>query len=430
MTNKPLPARATMAALLALLFSTTVTAQDLAIVGGRVYPAPDAAPLDDATVVIRDGRIVAVGARARVAVPAGMRVVDGHGQSVTAGFWNSHVHLIAPPFQSPGAQPAAVLDQALRERFTRWGFTTLFDIASLPGDARGLRTRIARGEVVGPQLLTVDMPFFPERGTPVYVRELWRQSGAPSAEVATAAEARARAGAQLEAGADGVKLFTGAILGGPGQVLPMPLDIARAAVDEAHARGKPVFAHPTDRAGLDVAVDSGVDVLAHAAPDAGAWSPDFVARLKAGNVAFVPTLTLFDAELRREDAPAPVREKFVGAAQQQLGAMAQGGGRVLFGTDAGYIDIYDTRLEYRLMAAAGLDWRQILASLTTAPAQHFGQAAVRGRVAEGLAGDLVLLGSDPQATPEAYADVRMTVRGGRVIYEAVDNTPDGKSDKD
>lgn len=410
--------RVTAGVLVALLFAAPVAAHDLAIVGARLYPAPDVAPLDDATLVIRDGRIVAMGARDRVAVPAGMRVVDGRGKSVAAGFWNSHVHLIKPPFLTPDTQPAAALDAALRDRFTRWGFTTLFDIASLPGDARALRARIARGDVVGPQLLTVDMPFFPEHGTPIYVRELWAQTHAPSAEVATAEQARTRAAAQIAAGADGVKLFTGAIIGGPGGVLPMSKEIATAAVAEAHAHGKPAFAHPTDRAGLDVAVESGVDVLAHAAPDAGAWSPDFVARLKAGNVAFVPTLTLFDSELRREGVPAPVLERFVGAAKQQLGAMAQGGGVVLFGTDAGYIEVYDTQLELQLMAAAGLDWRQILASLTTAPAQRFGQASVRGRLQEGLAGDLVLLGSDPQARIDAFADVRMTVRGGQVIYDA------------
>ena len=415
-----LPAKrcALVCAISAMLFSLSVDAQDLAIVGARVYPAPDVAPIDDATVVVREGRITAVGARDSVIVPPGLRIVDGRGMRVTAGFWNSHIHLIKPPFRAPGEQPVAMLDEALRERFTRWGFTTLFDIASLPGDARALRARIDRGEVVGPQVLTVDMPFFPERGTPIYVRELWQQTKAPSAEVATAEQARSRAAAQIEAGADGVKLFTGAIIGGPGGVLPMSTEIAKATVAEAHAHGKPAFAHPTDRAGLDVAVDSGVDVLAHAAPDAGAWSPDFVARLKAADVAFVPTLTLFDSELRREGVPEPVLEKFVGAAKQQLGAMARGGGQVLFGTDAGYIDVYDTRLEFQLMTAAGMDWRQILASLTTAPAQRFGQAAVRGRVQEGFAGDLVVLGSDPQASADAYADVRMTVRDGRVIYDA------------
>ncbi|BDU16744.1 amidohydrolase family protein [Lysobacter auxotrophicus] len=416
--RKTVPTLCAVASALLLSIAMPAMAQDLAIVGARVFPAPDAAPIDDATVLIRDGRITAVGPRKRVDVPRGTQVVDGRGTSVTAGFWNSHVHLIAPPFHQPGDQPAAVLSDALRERFTQWGFTTLFDIASLPGDVRALRGRIERGDVVGPQLLTVDMPFYPEHGTPIYVRELWEKTKAPSAEIASAEQGRSRAASQIQAGADGVKLFTGAIVGGPRGVLPMSADIARAIVEEAHAHGKPAFAHPTDQAGLDVAIDSGVDVLAHTAPDAGEWSPAFVARLKADDMALVPTLTLFDSELRRENVPEEVLQRFVGAATQQVRAMAQGGGQILFGTDAGYIEVYDTHLEYRLMSAAGMDWRQILTSLTTAPAQRFGQGAQRGRIAQGYAGDLVLLRGDPRKSNEAFADVRMTVRDGRVIHDA------------
>lgn len=416
MQNVSLKLRAIGGVLIACL-AVPAFAQDLAVVGARVFPAPDVAPIDDATVLIRDGRIAAVGPRRSVKVPRGTRVIDGKGASVTAGFWNSHVHLIKPPFHQPDAQPVAALDDALRERFTRWGFTTVFDIASLPGDVRALRERIRRGEVTGPQLLTVDMPFFPEHGTPIYVRELWAQTKTPSAEVATVEQARSRATAQIEAGADGVKLFTGAIVGKPQGVLPMSKEIARAVVDEAHAHGKVAFAHPTDQAGLDVAVDSGVDVLAHAAPESEPWTPAFVARLKAEDVAFIPTLTLFDSELRREGAPEAVVERFVGSAKQQLKAMVAGGGQVLFGTDAGYIDVYDTHQEFQLMAAAGLDWRQILASLTTAPARKFGQGESRGRLEQGFAGDLVVLDADPQHEPDAFADVRMTVRNGVVIYE-------------
>lgn len=409
--------RVCLAVLLALL-AGSVAAQDLAVVGARVYVAPDAAPIDDGTVLIQHGRIVAVGPRGKVVVPAGVRLVDGKGASVVAGFWNSHIHLIKPPFHAPDAQPAAELSTALRDRFTRWGFTTLYDIASLPGDARALRARINQGEVVGPQLLTVDMPFFPEHGTPIYVRELWQQTHAPSAEVATAAQARERAEAQLAAGADGVKLFTGAIVGGPGNVTPMSVEIARAAVEAAHAHGKPAFAHPTNQVGLAVAVDSGVDVIVHAAPESGEWKPAFVARLKADNVALVPTLTLFSAELLREGVPEPVVRELVKNSQQQLQALSNAGGQILFGTDAGFHDTYDTQLEYQLMAEAGMDWRQILASLTTAPAERFGQADQRGRLQSGFAGDLVVLGSDPQSQPQALADVRMTVRDGRVLYDA------------
>lgn len=406
-----------MTPLVLALLAGTATAQDLAIVGARIHTAPDAAPLANATIWIRDGRIAALGPDDEVRVPAGVRIIDGRGRSVTAGFWNSHVHLIQPPFHQPAAQGVAALDEALHARFTRWGFTTLFDIGSLPGDVRALRARIGSGEVTGPQLLTVDMPFYPEHGTPIYVRELWAQTRTPSAEVATPAQARQRAAAQIAAGADGVKLFTGAIVGGAQRVLPMPRDVATATVAEAHAHGKPAFAHPTDLPGLEIAIDSGVDVLAHAAPDAGAWSPALVQRLKDADVALVPTLTLFDTGLREEGVPEAVVARFVGAAQQQVKAVVDSGGQVLFGTDAGYIQVYDTHLEYRLMAAAGMGWRQILASLTTAPAQRFGQSAQRGRLAEGLAGDLVMLGGDPQVSPEAFADVQLTVRDGRILHE-------------
>lgn len=412
----PLPFTPRVLAVALMLLSGTAAAQELAIVGARVFPAPDAAPIDDATVWVRDGRIVAVGPRDAVTLPKGVRIVEGRGRSVTAGFWNSHVHLMSPPFHQPDGQDPGVLDTALRERFGQWGFTTLFDIGSLPGDVRALRARMARGEVHGPRLLTVDMPFYPEHGTPIYVRDLWVQTRAPSAEVATPAMARERANAQLDAGADGVKVFTGAIVGPPQGVLPMRVDVARAAVDAAHAHGKPAFAHPTHMAGLEVALASGVDVLAHTAPDAGAWSPELVARLKADDVALVPTLSLFDAHLRSEGVPNAVVERFVGNAQQQVKAMVAGGGQVLFGTDAGYTEVYDTRLEYRLMAGAGMDWRQILTSLTTAPAQRFGQAAARGRVAARYAADLVVLCHDPQQSPEAFADVRMTISDGQIIH--------------
>ena len=70
------------------------------------------------------------------------------------------------------------------------------------------------------------------------------------------------------------------------------------------------------------------------------------------------------------------------------------------------------------MAEAGLDWREILASLTTAPAARYGFAARKGRVATGMDGDLVVLGRDPQRDPAAFADVQATIRGGVVLYRA------------
>jgi len=113
--------------------------------------------------------------------------------------------------------------------------------------------------------------------------------------------------------------------------------------------------------------------------------------------------------------------RFIADATQQVRAFAAAGGTVLFGTEAGYIDHFDTRLEFELMARAGMDWRQILTSLTTAPAGRFGQGERRGRIAPGMEADLVLLGTDPAVDFTGFSDVQATIRGGRVIYRTTDS---------
>src|SRR6476469_2886992 len=199
--------------------ATTAHAGSLALVDAKVYPAPDAAAIEHATVVVTDGIITAVGTH--MARPKGATVIDVRGKVVVAGFWNSHVHLLQEPYRGAATRPAAGLSRALESNFTQWGFTTVFDIASLPGDALALRQRIARGELQGPRILTVDAPFFPEGGTPIYVKGLLEQLKVPTFEVKDADEAARRAMRQLDAGADGVKVFAGAIVGGTIGVLPM-----------------------------------------------------------------------------------------------------------------------------------------------------------------------------------------------------------------
>jgi imidazolonepropionase-like amidohydrolase len=393
-------------------------AADLAIVGARIYPAPDAQPIERGSVLMRDGRIVDVGTVDAVKVPAQAEVLDGQGLVVVAGFWNSHVHLLPVPLREASSRPAAELTAALQAMLTRWGFTTVFDIGSLHGTALALRGRVESGEVTGPKILTTDALFFPQDGTPFYVRELFQQLNVPSMEVADAEQARRRARQQFSEGADGIKLMTGAIVGGKIDVLPMDIAIAKALVREGHRAHKPVFAHPTNLPGLEIAIASGVDVLAHTTPTIGDWPPELVASLVKAEVALIPTLSLFEDVLGREGAPQEVVQKYREAGQQQLGAFSKAGGTALFGTDVGYIELADTSLEYELMAGAGLSWRQILASLTTSPAQRFGHARHKGRIAKGMDADLVVLNRDPAETPKALADVRYTIRAGKVIYMA------------
>ncbi len=102
----------------------------------------------------------------------------------------------------------------------------------------------------------------------------------------------------------------------------------------------------------------------------------------------------------------------------QLRAWLASGGVILFGTDVGGMDDYDPGDEYALMAEAGMTFRQILAALTTAPADKFGESARLGRIAPGLTADLVVLNGDPSRDVRTFAAVRYAIRDGKVIYQS------------
>jgi cytosine/adenosine deaminase-related metal-dependent hydrolase len=74
-------------------------ASDLALVHAKVYPSPTDLPIEDGTILEHNGRIRALGPSANIKVPRLARavtVLDCHGLVVTAGFWNSHVHIRSP----------------------------------------------------------------------------------------------------------------------------------------------------------------------------------------------------------------------------------------------------------------------------------------------------------------------------------------------
>ena len=134
----------------------------------------------------------------------------------------------------------------------------------------------------------------------------------------------------------------------------MPLDLVKAVTAEAHRQGRLVFAHPQNLAGLQVAVEGGIDILAHTTPDEGeSWSASLVAQMKSAGVSLAPTLKLWRFELEKKHAAEQDIKKFLRIAQDQLQAYSRAGGQVLFGTDVGYMPQYDPADEYRLMARQG-----------------------------------------------------------------------------
>ena len=383
-----------------------------ALVGGRVHVAPDAAVIPDGVVVLQEDVITAVGPRSHIRVPQGAEVIDCAGATVTAGFWNSHVHFTQSVWSGAATAPAARLTESLRAMLTSYGVVRVLDTGSDPRNTDALRRRIESGELPGPFIMMAGGGFVPVGGSPYYILP------ARLPELTSASATVSMVDAVVDAGAEGVKLFTGS-WATRSSIVVMPLELVQAAVGAAHARGKFVIAHPSNSAGARVAIEGGVDILAHTFPseiDRRPWDRTLPRMMRERGMALIPTLKLWPYELKKVDVPPAVVGIVLGNGQAQLRAFADLGGPVLFGTDVGYMTDYDPTDEYVYMQAAGLSYASILAALTTAPAERFGATAKAGRLARGMAADVVVLDGDPAQDIRALARVRYTVRGGRIIY--------------
>jgi imidazolonepropionase-like amidohydrolase len=391
-----------------------VQPRQLALVGGTIYVSPAEDAIRDGVVLIEDGRIAAVGRRGSLQIPRGVEVLDCSGLTVTAGFWNSHVHFQERKWADASRIPALELGAQLQAMLTRYGFTSVFDTGSMWANTRRIRDRIESGEIPGPKIRSTGEILVPKGGLPPdLVFDVTGAMRVTLPEVTDAAEALAESGKLLDAGVDGIKVYA-ATWAPP--IVALPESAIRAAADEAHRRGKPLFAHPSNRVGLLAAVRGGADIVVHTSPQSGPWDDEILAAMKKGGVSLIPTLKLWRYELRHDRDS--VRERFAGLGVGQLRAWLASGGVVLFGTDVGYMNDYDPSDEYALMAEADMSARQILASLTTTPAGQFGESTRLGRIGSGLAADLVVLSEDPSVNPRAFAAVRYTIRDGIVIYRS------------
>lgn len=312
----------------------------------------DGTPTDIALV---GGKIAAIGP----GVGAGLPVVDVAGRYVVPAFVDSHVHL-AYRFD-----PAKLGDG---------GIVAAVDLAApiewIGRDAPPLRVLWS-----GPMVTAPD-------GYPL---SSWGAAGYgwPATDPDTAAAA---VDLVLDAGAKVVKF---PVTGAP------TLDAASraAVVQRAHARGAKVAVHALGDSDALQAANAGADVLAHVPVQllgdatVAAW----------GGRAVIPTLSAFGG------APEAV---------ENLRRLRHAGATVLYGTDFGNSTAPGiSRAEIRLMVAAGMDGRAILAAGTSAPAAYWGWEDL-GAVAVGKSASLLVLTADPLVKPEILADPEQVWIGG------------------
>jgi imidazolonepropionase-like amidohydrolase len=381
-------------------------AHDLVILNARVWAHPDDEISEPRTIVVRRGLIQILGGD--IPADAATPVVDVGGRVLVAGFHNCHVHFTEKCWSRARRAPAAELQAHLDDMLLSRGFTTVLDLASDSRITGALTRRIEAGELRGPRVVSAGTGIRPWRGLPHYVRDSipWYARLFMPAPL-TALGARLVVALQARQGASLTKLFTGSYVK-PTTVKPMRPAVARAAAAEAHRRSMLVLAHPSDERGTSIALDAGVDALAHL-PSEREGTDALLERAAREGVRVVPTLSMFEMTASSDEGYlAPLRAALAG--------FRAAGGAVLFGTDVGYMAHRGTEAEFAAMQASGMSSADILRSLTTEPAAFLGRAR-EGVVRVGSAADLTVLEVNAEhVSPSDFSLIHAVIRGGRVIH--------------
>ncbi|MFN8582056.1 MAG: amidohydrolase family protein [Gemmatimonadaceae bacterium] len=238
--------------ILSAILSLPLHAQSaVAIRNATVIDGTGAPPRPGYTVVVRGGRIVAVGPVGSTRIPPGARVLNGSGQFVLPGFIDVHAHYDLGPTRMDTTPTGVVMRvtpdhdggmESLRTLLA-FGVTTIRNPAGHAATTVAIRDSVRLGLVPGPRILTAGEA----------IDGIAAVDGL-SIVVKTEQQARDEVDRQAALGVDYVKLYAGL---GPTYV--------RAAIDQAHRKGIRAIGHLFLTSWTDAA-NAGIDGIVHITP--------------------------------------------------------------------------------------------------------------------------------------------------------------------
>ncbi len=382
--------------------------------GARVIVDARRPALENAALLIDNGRIVKVGKKGAVRAPAGATRVDLTGKTVIPALIDSHVHL---GYQKDLTYLASNFTRDnLVDQLNRYAYCGIAAVLSLGTDLGDLPFQMRAEQPAGALFLTAGRGFAAPNAGPAAA-----ELKASAYGVSTEEEARKAVREQIAKKVDFVKVW---VDDRNGTVQKLSPALYRAIIDEAHKHGTRVIAHVYYLDDARDLVRAGIDGFAHLVRDRE-MDDDLVALIKQRNVLIMPNLGLaesrtyaqapawLDDPLLHETAPAAVVARMrasygqrpVEAAQKtyrimqtNLNKLNTAGARIGFGADAGavpdHVHAYTAHRELQLMVEAGMTPVQALTAATVTSAE-FLRLTRLGTLDAGKSADFIVLDANP-----------------------------------
>jgi imidazolonepropionase-like amidohydrolase len=395
-------------ALLILLFSCNK--QDSrqpsysAFIGATLIDGSGAAPIENAVLLIQDGRVVAVGSTDEVDIPEGATIHDMAGKTIIPGIINGHGHVGEVIGIEGGHYSTKTLEQNL-SLYARYGITT---VVSLGGD---------KEEAVPFRAINDSVPMTRAR---LYIAGEVVSGKTPE-------EALAAVERNHQMGVDFMKIR---VDDNVGTSTKMSEEVYQAVIQRSHELGYAIATHMYYLEDSKKLLEAGSDLLAHSIRDLPV-DEELINLIKAKGVAYCPTLTrelstyvyedtaaffsdpfflkeydpgiltpLLDPSRQQEirnSHSAQTYKKQLPTAYANLKTLSEEGVPIVFGTDSGVSTRfmgYFEHLEMEMMAEAGMTPMEIIVSATKNAAEYLNLKDL-GTLSPGHWADFLILDADP-----------------------------------